>query len=133
MKKVTILYCVLIVVGCSCDDNNHGKVVPESRDVKDHMGDSNFLSFWNTFKTIVKTGNLTTFKSASFDSLRYEGKTVGIDEFTAKHFTDIFDDTLLSRIDDTSRVEFSDLTLRSFIFANLFVRREIKAIQVPRG
>jgi hypothetical protein len=75
---------------------------------KKEIVDSSFLSFWEEFTDAVRNKNQQALKDMSFDSLYCEHKNVFADEFIKYSFYKIFDDTVVNRLSDKSKVEFID-------------------------
>lgn len=85
--------------------------------------DSNFLSFWNEFTTIVKSKNQKTFKTISLDSLECEQENFHVNTFIKSYFSKVFDDTLLLRLSDKSKIDFINATMDSTYFSPLILQQ----------
>ncbi|MBN8853547.1 MAG: hypothetical protein J0H07_16940 [Sphingobacteriales bacterium] len=79
----------------------------------DHSLDSVFLEYWLGFVDVVKNSNMTFFNERSLDSIENNGKTISLNEFNGSYFRKVFDSVLRSRLDDATKINFSDFEVDS--------------------
>ncbi|MDP4265294.1 MAG: hypothetical protein Q8941_22400 [Bacteroidota bacterium] len=114
-------FIILAVILSSCRfDNSDKKIVQDTlqkskeqqvqknADINKNESDSDFMSFWNKFKEVVKKSDQREFKAMSLDSLNCEHRHVSNDEFYKSYFLKIFDDSLKSKFSDKNMIEFID-------------------------
>lgn len=112
---------IFVFMFCSCGSgiNKPGTKQDIINDIKSEQSqtgvtskhetvDSSFALFWNVFKDVVKSKDQSALKDISFESLEYEHKTVSVNNFIKSHFLNVFDDTLINRMSDNTKVEFID-------------------------
>lgn len=75
-----------------------------------HEIDSVVFPVWSSFVATVKVRNFQELKRKSMDSIQTCDSVYAISHFLTKCFGGIFDSTLLSRINDSTAIEFSERT-----------------------
>lgn len=133
MKKYLIIFSLFFM---SCISHSNEKInvqdtitqsknVQQKASLKEEMRDSSFLSYWQEFKHVVKTGELSRFKKVSIDTLECENITIYIDEFINKHFSQVFDEGLLAMLKNDETLDFVNAAMEPTYFSS-FVKQQIK-------
>lgn len=109
--KIQLLLTFFICSAFGC--NNPGKVkIESSENIVRLITDSAVIEYpeivpaWHFFISVVKSRNFSELKRISCDSIRTCHKYYSSDKFIAKCFPEIFDSTLLSKIDDSTKTEY---------------------------
>jgi hypothetical protein len=133
---VPFCYFVIFVSFFSCKDLDCNKSVSHYKDstpkVKDVILEDiglpdkkTFLSFFNEFKRITKFSDFDNVKNISFDSLIVFDKVLPIKKFINTNFRKIFDDTLIQRMCDSTKIEYDRPKINTALII-LSVRKKIK-------
>lgn len=98
MKSLTAI-SILVFVLCSCSS-------PEEEKVEKFPNDEKLINSWNLFKRALNKSDLTTLQSLSNDCINSLAidTVVTKEVFYGKYFNDVFNDKLLSFINDTTKV-----------------------------
>jgi len=86
------------------------KSITQTHSARPKEIDSIVLPAWSSFVVFVKSRNLQGLKSVSMSSIQACDSVYVISHFLGQCFNDLFDSTLLTKIADSTSIEFIDRT-----------------------